>query len=159
MRELAFRTAIRAAQVTDDQLLFFNTSLIEPGKNLIKNWTQSVQVNDQTKFAVYTVSIPYMLAAVFVSLLAVPTILRLYYGFWELGRTVSLDPLEIAKAFDAPHLGTVNGNAEGRDVAKEVGLRRVRYGVVQDIAGAAKGELKLYDEEYVRKPRPGERFG
>jgi hypothetical protein len=158
MRELAFRTAVHAAQITDEQLLFFNKSLIDRGRPLIQNWTQSVQVNDEQKLAVYTISIPYMIAAALVSLLAVPAVSRLYFGWWELGRNVSLDPLEVAKAFDAPHLEIVNGNAEGQDVAKRVGLERVRYGVIHDAGGTMRGELKLYDEEFVRKPKSGEIF-
>jgi hypothetical protein len=158
MRELFFRTAVRAAQITDEQVLFVNESLIDTGKPLIKNWTQTVQVNDESNLAVYTISIPYMIAAALVSLLAIPSVAWLYYGWWELGRNVSLDPLEIANAFDAPHMETVDGNAEGRDVAKQVSLKRVRYGVVQDVGGTEKGELKIYYEECVRKPRPGEVF-
>jgi hypothetical protein len=159
MRELAFRTAVLAARVTDEQLLFYNTSLIEPGKPLIKNWTQSVQVSEQQMFAVYTISLPYMIAAAILSLLAIPAIIRLYYGWWELGRSISLDPLELAKAFNAPQLEMIDGNAKGVDIAQQVRRRRVRYGVVDGVDSTKKGVLKLDDEEVVRKPKLGEIFG
>jgi hypothetical protein len=38
-----------------------------------------------------------LLSAMFVLLVA-----PIFWGWWELGRSVTLNPIEIAKAFDAP---------------------------------------------------------
>jgi hypothetical protein len=54
----------------------------------------------------------------------------LYWGWWRLGRHVSLSPIEIAKAFDAPLLQDVNTNARAKDLLHDVGDLRIRYGAV-----------------------------
>lgn len=46
-------------------------------------------------------------------LLAVVAILPLFWGFWHLGRKVSLSPIEIAKAFRSAHAGAATGEKGG----------------------------------------------
>ena len=43
----------------------------------------------------------YLAAAVAIIVLALLTVVVLLWGLWELGRTVSLNPIETARAFDA----------------------------------------------------------
>lgn len=127
MRLLAFRTAVAATQITDMNNLFYNTSLIEPGLPFIQNWTQSVNVTSTETLTVYTIAIPYLACAVVASLLGVVAVAPLYYGWWELGRDVSFNPLEVANAFDAPILKHVDRNVTAWRIAKQAGFRRVRY--------------------------------
>jgi hypothetical protein len=134
MRLLVFRTAVAATKITDMNDLFYNASLIEPGLPFIRNWTQSVNVTSTETLTVYTVAIPYLACAVVASLLGVAAVAPLYYGWWELGRDVSFNPLEVANAFDAPILKHVDRNVTARRIAKQAGFRRVRYDKVFDDA-------------------------
>jgi hypothetical protein len=60
-------------------------------------------------------------------------VMPLFWGFWQLGRKVSLEPLEIARALRAPILANVkNRDAPIDDVMEEVGDRRVQYGRLVD---------------------------
>lgn len=74
---------------------------------------------------------------------------------------MSLNPLEIARAFGAPVFDGVDGNAGTRDILFEKGHVRVRYGVVE--SERYKGEKVLRVEKVergnVRRPRVGEIFG
>ncbi|CAH0051568.1 unnamed protein product [Clonostachys solani] len=52
----------------------------------------------------------------------------LFHGFWRLGRPVSMSPLEIATAFQAPITkGAVSVASDADDIAKQIGRRGVRY--------------------------------
>jgi hypothetical protein len=50
---------------------------------------------------------------------------------------VSLNLLEVAKAFGAPLLDGVNSNAGRQQLAREAGRKRLKYGAVVVAAGAA----------------------
>ena len=58
---------------------------------------------------------------------------------WTLGRDVSMSPLEVAKAFNAPLLAAEHSNAEVEELVKSVGARRVRYQQVLSNAEAVGG--------------------
>jgi hypothetical protein len=66
------------------------------------------------------------------------------WGFWELGRKVTLGPMEIASAFQAPALQAPGVTAAGGEVStllKEVGARQVRYGEVGGQLAVAEAEV------------------
>ena len=75
----------------------------------------------------------FMVAALTVMFVCILAVLPAYYGFWQLGRKVTLGPMEIASAFRAPVLDHPKVAAAGEvDVLiQEVGSRQVRYGEVQ----------------------------
>src|SRR5438552_17506932 len=53
----------------------------------------------------------YLAGALFMTLLSLAGVLFLLWGWWELGRHVTLSPLETVKAFEArlmQHLGRIN---------------------------------------------------
>lgn len=158
MRELAFRAAVDAARIKDEGLLFVNKSLIESGRPLIQNWTQSVPVTDLQRITAYTVHVPYMISAIIVSLLAIPVLVSLYYGFWELGRSVSFGPLEIAKAFGAPHLDCCDDNADAQGIVDQLRDHQYQYGVVLDDDKKNGRRLRIDRTERIRSPRMGEIF-
>lgn len=81
-------------------------------------------------------------------LLVVPT----FIGWWELGRPVSLDPVETAKAFDAPLLRGPGSNAPIRDLVAIVGDRKLVWGDVGDGGGRVLG---FASPELASPPRPG----
>jgi hypothetical protein len=93
------------------------------------------------------------------SFAAVFAILPLYYGYWKLGRSVSLSPLEIARAFGAPVLDGLDGNVSAADVECARGHVYVRYGVVE--RNGMEKVLRVADvrKGNVRRPREDEIFG
>jgi hypothetical protein len=72
-------------------------------------------------------------AAMCVIFFCVLCVLPSYWGFWELGRKVTLGPIEVAGAFQAPIMNhpTVAKHGEVDEFVKEIGQRRVRYGQVE----------------------------
>ncbi|KAF2027386.1 hypothetical protein EK21DRAFT_72062 [Setomelanomma holmii] len=114
MREIAFRTAVRAAKDYAN----------------ITNSTQEVQYSGLATHSIYDTDFRYMAGAIVVSVLSVIAIGVTFYGWWDLGRTVSLSPLEIAKAFDAPLLAQVGSNLDlsHNKHLGAIATARVRYG-------------------------------
>jgi hypothetical protein len=84
----------------------------------------------------------FMGAAVVTMFFCVMCVLPSYWGFWELGRKVTLGPLEIASAFQAPvldHPHVASGGEVGI-LMKKVGTRQVRYGQVESSGRLAVAE-------------------
>ena len=100
----------------------------------------------------YQTSFAYVggaLAATFVTLILV---LPVYWGFWKLGRKVTLGPLEISNAFGAPIIAPDRTKAYHGDfeqVLEDVGKRRVQYGQLKN---APAGQMGLAEPEKVLKP-------
>jgi len=69
----------------------------------------------------------YLAAAFAITLLALLVVLFLLWGWWELGRCVTLSPLETAKAFDAPMMRTIGRNSAVEGILKEIGGMEVKY--------------------------------
>lgn len=132
MREIAFRTSVAAAAVTNNTILFGNDSLVTPGLPLIQNWTQTVPYTGRSTQVVYSVSTAYLISAIVVSLLGVVATAPLYLGWWALGRDVSFNPLEVAKAFHAEILRDANWNMGKEGLVKVVGEREVSYRTVDE---------------------------
>lgn len=101
-------------------------------QNLQQTAGQSVQT---TTITIYASHYPYLAAAVGLMLLAIAAILPLFAGWWELGREVSLSPLETGRAFEAPLLVGDSRSDGVDDVLDEVGRVRVRYGCVRKEGG------------------------
>lgn len=114
MQEIAFRTSVRA------------------GKDLANttDTKQKVQYNGSATRSVYITDFRYMIAAVVLSIASVVAVGLTFYGWWELGRTVSLSPLEIAKAFDAPLLSQVGSNLDLSRTKNlgAIGAEKIQYG-------------------------------
>ncbi|KAK4667387.1 hypothetical protein QC763_308770 [Podospora pseudopauciseta] len=113
VRELALRSALRAVNTSD------------PEHKLMLEGEQTETV------AVFVANMAFLYGAVAVTVLATVAVMPLYYGFWKLGREVSMSPLEVAKAFRAVQLEGVASNAEIGGLLKGVGGRPIRYGVVE----------------------------
>jgi hypothetical protein len=119
-REIAFRASVRTgrdrANVTDAQ--------------------QSITYHGTANHSIYITDYRYMIAAAAVSIASIIAISATFYGWWQLGRTATLGPLEIAKAFDTPLLAQVGSNVNLSDNSNlgAVGATRVQYGVRADEA-------------------------
>jgi hypothetical protein len=89
-------------------------------------------------------------------------VLPLYVGWWQLGRRVSLNPLETAAAMGAPLLADINSNAGRSRIVEAVGKRRVRYGSVKmtqapdDIPETACGATRSSNARTKIDPKHGE---
>jgi len=153
-RELMFRTAIASA----------NASQI-----------QYVEARESRLMPVYESNFRYLVLSSVLTTVAILFIIPTIWGYWRLGRAVSMNPIEIAKAFNAPLLRNEDPNQEVGQLIKEVGHRDVRYGAVSpgDIMGeqeAGRGDgprfrvqvpprnLEMAEPGKVETPLDGETF-
>ncbi|KAJ9643991.1 hypothetical protein H2199_003857 [Coniosporium tulheliwenetii] len=90
---------------------------------------QTVQAKQITMVPVYSSRYSYLAAALAVMLLTTTSIIPTFYGWWHLGRPMTLSPIEIANAFDAKLLKDAGSNATAEEIVKLLGSRKVQYGV------------------------------
>jgi hypothetical protein len=101
----------------------------------------------------YSTDFGYVAGALVATFVTILLVLPVYWGFWKLGRKVTLGPLEIANAFNAPIIRPENvrgHHADFEEVLQEVGSRRVRYGQLKD---APPGSMGIAEPECVEKPK------
>lgn len=137
LNSLMLRASIHAAVDPSD-----NTKLV-PGA-LQENIT-ATQVIDTVR---YQSNYPFMWAAIALMLTCLLCVLPSYWRFWELGRRVTLGPIEISSAFQAPvlaHPGLASGG-EVDILLKEVGNKKIRYGELQ-----GEGRLGMAEPDSVIK--------
>ena len=135
VRGLMFRTAIAAATSSD---------------------TQHVAAQETTAIPIYESSYLYLYIALGCTAVGWLAVIPLLISYWHVGRTVSMSPIETAKAFGAPQLRSSDSNADSVKLLKEVGDRLVQYGATTVSAVAYR--LEMNEPKYVRVPRAGERF-
>lgn len=122
---------------------------------------QTVNMSQKRTIQVYVSNYAFLVAGVAVMLLAVIGVMPLFYGFWDLGRDVTLSPIETAKAFGAPVLDTegVSSNATATAIAKsETGRLLVQYGEVRGSEAGGGARLRFGDAGSVREPRSGRMY-
>lgn len=101
----------------------------------------------------YKTNKPFMYGALASILVCVLCVLPSYWGYWQLGRDVTLGPFEIANAFRAPILDHPSvANAGVKVLIREVGQREVKYG--QMVQNDASGRLAIAEPEAVRRVHP-----
>ncbi|KAK2789929.1 hypothetical protein FQN53_000982 [Emmonsiellopsis sp. PD_33] len=115
IHELMFRTALAAVSASGNE------------DNRAK-MNKTIVVEQTNTELVFQSRYEYLGGALAVMLAALLTISVTYYGWWQLGRKMSLSPIEMARAFNAPLLRGTPSNAKIRDLLAEVGKTRVRYG-------------------------------
>ncbi|MCJ1437803.1 hypothetical protein MMC27_007190 [Xylographa pallens] len=93
---------------------------------------QTVQATDFTTYTVYVSDFAYLGGAVTLIILNTCVLFPLFLGWWHLGRTTSLSPIEVAKAFRAPLLRDSDCNGDIDMLLEETGFRKARYGVVNE---------------------------
>ncbi|KAF2816631.1 uncharacterized protein BDZ99DRAFT_494425 [Mytilinidion resinicola] len=69
----------------------------------------------------------YLAGAIVIIFIGLLAVVFLLWGWWELGRSVSLSPLETAKAFGAPITSGAGHEKEADRIIKEVGHEKVAY--------------------------------
>jgi hypothetical protein len=107
----------------------------------------------------YEMDAVFVVIGIILSMVGVISTMPLYYGYWELGRHVSLNPLEIARAFGAPLFDGVDGNMAAQDIELERGHLSVRYGAVEKNGEEKMLRIQDTSRASVRMPREGEIFG
>jgi hypothetical protein len=107
----------------------------------------------------YDVSFVFMALGMVASFGVAAAIVPLFYGYWELGRNVSLNPLEIARAYGAPLFDGVDGNMGARGIEIERGHLTVRYGAVERNSEEKILRIEDIGRVNVRMPLEGEVFG
>ncbi|KAI5270067.1 hypothetical protein E4T47_06516 [Aureobasidium subglaciale] len=115
----------------------------------IKNYT-AIQYGTSIHYETHKA---YMYGAVASIIVCILCVLPSYYGYWQLGRDVTLGPFEIANAFRAPVLDHPSvANAGVKDLIREVGKREVKYGEM--VHNEAPGRLAIAEPEAVRRVHP-----
>ncbi|CAO2651903.1 Nn.00g001860.m01.CDS01 [Neocucurbitaria sp. VM-36] len=107
----------------------------------------------------YHTNATFIVLGIIVSLASIIAILPLFYGYWELGRTVSLNPLEIARAFGAPLFDGLDGNTTSCDIEMERGAMLVKYGACERYGGEKVLRVEDTARVNIRTPWEGEIFG
>ncbi|KAI9767113.1 MAG: hypothetical protein M1840_005902 [Geoglossum simile] len=91
----------------------------------------------------------YLASALAVMLLALLAVLSLLWGWWELGRLVSLSPLETAKAFGAPMMQSASQHSTIEGILKEIGETKFKYDerILLATEGGERKEVGGHDHE------------
>ena len=105
--------------------------------------------------AVFRVNYAYAVGTSCVVLLSVLATAPLLSGWRRAGRDLSVSPLEVANAFDAPLLAGVPSGAEVGAVLRAVDGVEVRYGELRAAGGWYSGEVGM-GEYVVRESTDGE---
>jgi hypothetical protein len=152
MRDIAFRIALQAAK--DDATA--------------SNATQTVNYTGKRARTVYATDFRFVAAATALNILTIIAISMTYWGWWALGRAVSLSPLEIAKAFDASLLQDTDSNATAHQLLEHLKRKdfTVRYGEVgfETKTGLTEGRedvarLVVADSREVKQPVVNSTYG
>jgi hypothetical protein len=111
---------------------------------IAKQYSQSIHYQTNKRF---------MYGALASILFCILCVLPSYWGYWQLGRDVTLGPFEIANAFRAPILDHPSvANAGVKVLIREVGQREVKYG--QMVQNDASGRLAIAEPDAVRRVHP-----
>ena len=134
VRDLAFRTAIAAANSSD---------------------TQQVMATETLSLPVHESQYLFLGLAVLCSAAGCLATLLKVFRWWSVGRTVSMISIDTAKAFGPPQLRNSDANAQINVLIKEVGDHPIGYGA---IASGADYHLEMKSPEVVRVSLSEERF-
>jgi hypothetical protein len=137
-------------------LLMF-TLAIDPSYTNSDNNNHSIEttvhLEEYGRSVHYKTNRGFMYGALASILFCVLCVLPSYWGYWQLGRDVTLGPFEIANAFRAPILDHPSvANAGVKVLIREVGEREVKYGEM--VHNDASGRLAIAEPEAVRRVHP-----
>jgi hypothetical protein len=134
MHDFMFRAALRAGNATE---------------------TQTFTARRTNTTLIFHSEYRYLAAALAVMLVALLAVLFLSWGWWELGRPVSLSPLEMAMAFEAPVMQRACRSSVIERILKEFGEMKVKYSdgrMEYSGSGIVLQEAEKGDEEEARRP-------
>ncbi|KAJ5094478.1 hypothetical protein N7456_010339 [Penicillium angulare] len=146
---------------TDDMLtniheLMFRTALSAGSGN--STFEQKIMLQQTKDELVFKSHFEYLAGAVGLMFVTLTLVACTYRGWWQLGRKMTLSPIEIARAYNAPLLlgNGISANADVELLLEKIGGAQVRYGeVVNDTPGAQRGNLGFGLFENVQRPGLG----
>jgi hypothetical protein len=155
VREFMFRTAVSLAARN------ISSQLRQPGETFdfkYETYKHSVATESVTTHIVtrYKTNRTFLWIGVGLMISAALTSIPLFYGYWRLGRSVSLSPLEMANAIDARNVFATSetnvggSNAETKELLKQFGGRKLKYGEVSP------NVLGFSAVDHVHEPRKGQ---
>lgn len=89
---------------------------------------------------VYQSHYDWMIGALAIILVAFCSIVPTFVDWWHLGRTVSMSPIETAKAFDAPLLWQADPNGTAHDISVQLRSVNIQYGASIPLNGEDQDE-------------------
>ena len=118
---------------------------------------QVITMTETSNINIFHSEHKYLIANTVLTIFFMGLVLPSFIGWWDLGRRVTLDPIEIAKAFDAPIFQGPGSNATMRQLAQDYGQRSIRYGEAEGYGNGQmmKRQLKLGHPHEVMAPQPG----
>lgn len=170
--ELSFHAALYVASEFMDYLddTVNGSSLLELNEDNYKTlpqrdtleYKQSILASKRVNRVVYRAKKQYLWPAFVLTLVTNLLVIIPLWGWWSLGRDVSLSPIETARAFAAPLLAnSTDPNAPVEDLLKQAGNIRISYGAVY-AAGAdsstSRGTLRFDEAERCQRPHDGQQF-
>jgi hypothetical protein len=114
----------------------------------------SSTVHQSRAVNIYVANPAFWAASLAVTIIGVAMIIPAFYGWWRLGRKVSLNPIEMAEAFNAPVLrqrDTVHKYAD--HLLELVGDRKVKYVPVDYEAPGGEGRVRKMEIVDVAHPK------
>jgi len=168
LNEIMFRTSLIARNYPKYTLLNESTDPTKIWTTYYEAWPVTPPASDRgipvpqvlameqhSNVNVFQSHYSYLAGALAVMILGVLFVIPTFNGFWELGRSVSLNPLEIAKAFNPDILEEIGSNASSKHLGKIAGTKEVKYGeVIGDTHGrAGYGSGREQDELRFRRRR------
>ena len=144
LNELSFRLSLGAGGVE-----YRNTS--QPPAPQVLEMQETATIN------VFHSDYGFLIGSSLLSAIVVLLIAPTFWGWWEIGRSVTLNPIEVAKAFDAPFFQGPGSNATEQQIVRNTGARQLRYGESEGYGseGVLKRQLRLAEPHEVSKPTPG----
>lgn len=110
-----FRTAIASAPLyanaTTPQIFRLNETTLAAN-------TQTVTVTQSSSEARYRSEYAWLAGALLATMIPTLAVLGLFWGYWKLGRRVTLSPIETAKALGSPLLVSEDGNSTARELVR-----------------------------------------
>ncbi|KAI9755176.1 MAG: hypothetical protein M1835_000840, partial [Candelina submexicana] len=85
---------------------------------------QTVPATQTSEQNTYESHFRYLGGALVIMLLGIFAVTPLFYGYWHIGRSITMSPVETAKSFDAPLLKGSGSNAKVEKLLKAVGKRK-----------------------------------
>ena len=104
----------------------------DPSNGTASPKPQVLVMQPTSNITVFKSNNSYLATALTVMILGVLVVIPTFHGFWNLGREISLNPLEIAKAFNAEILCDQGSNASASILDKHAKSKEIKYGEVVD---------------------------
>lgn len=135
LNEIMFRTALQAGMQNPNGIVLPGAKLIDP--DVTYSTLQNIDAQQSSSKIIYRTHYGYMIGAVVVMGIGIISVFVSFFGWWRLGRDLSLNPFETAKAFDSPLLIDREGEIyhDVNAMVKDMGDRRIMYGEAQAADG------------------------